>query len=215
LNITALLGAAVGLSFASLASAQTPPPVDSPSPPPPTLVIDRTEVHSAKSLTVTSTDFADGAVIPMDDTSYGASKSPPLAIARAPRGTKSYAILMEDPDSQYKGEAILHWFAYNLPGDVTNVPPALPEGAKLTAPITLNQSPGIRGKAAYFGPHPPAKPPFVHHYHVEVFALDAVLPDGVTDRTALIAAMSGHVLAEGQLVGTASASAATSPKPAA
>ncbi len=80
----------------------------------------------------------------------------------------------------------------------------------LTAPVRLNQGMSIRGAPAYFGPRPPPRAPLTHHYHVEVFALDIMLPDGVADRAALAAAMTGHVLAEGQLVGTYTAPPPTS-----
>ncbi len=202
MKIAILTGGALALILAQTASAQDPAAA-------PTLMIDRPELKSNKALSITSADFAAGDPIPLDDSAYGASKSPPLVIAGAPSETKSFAILMEDADSQYAGAPILHWFAYNLPGDVARVPAALPEGDKLTAPVILDQGLNIRGKAAYFGPHPPAKPPFTHHYHIEVFALDITLPDSLADRGALASAMTGHVLAEGELLGTY-----TAPKPA-
>ena len=202
MKVTILMGAGAALCLSAAASAQTPTPA-------PTLVIERSEVHSNKALTVTSPDFAAGDPIPLADSGYANSKSPPLSIAGAPSATKSYVILMEDPDSQYLGAPILHWFSYNLPGDVTAVPGGLPEGANLTAPVRLTQGLNIRRKPAYFGPRPPYKEPMTHHYHLEVFALDAMLPDGLADRPALVAAMTGHVLAEGELLGTY-----TAPKPA-
>jgi Raf kinase inhibitor-like YbhB/YbcL family protein len=194
------MGLLLALATTGSAMAQSTPPAPMT---PPTLMIDRGEVQAKKTLHVASADFAGGEPIPLADSGYAGSKSPPLSIMGAPTGTRSYVILMEDPDSQRKGEPILHWFAYNLPGDVTSVPGGLPAGAVLTAPIRLNQGASIIGKPAYFGPRPPPRAPLTHHYHVEVFALDVMLPDGVPDRTALAAAMGGHVLAEGQLVGTA------------
>jgi Raf kinase inhibitor-like YbhB/YbcL family protein len=192
-------GVFVALAMTGWASAETAPTAPMT---PPTLMIDRGELHAANTLHISSTDFAAGDPIPLADSGYAGSRSPPLSIAGAPRATRSYVLLMEDPDAQYRGEPILHWFAYNLPGEVTAIPGGLPAGALLTAPVRLNQGANITGKPAYFGPRPPPRAPLTHHYHIEVFALDAMLPDGLADRTALAAAMSGHLLAEGQLQGT-------------
>lgn len=190
LTIKTVLAAAAVLSVASSAAAE----------PKPSLVIDRSELHVAKALTVSSSDFASGEAIPLADSAYGASKSPPLQIAGAPASTKSYVILMEDPDSQRNGEPILHWFVYNLSGDVAALPGDIPEGASLTAPVSMMQAPNVAGRPAYRGPHPPIGD--AHHYHVEVFALDTTLPTSLSDRTTLVGAMVGHVLAEGELLGT-------------
>ena len=195
-------GVLMALALADSAAAQSAPPAPPAQMTPPTLMIDRGEIQAKKALHISSTDFAAGDPIPLADSGYAGSRSPPLTIMGAPGATRSYVILMEDPDSQRLGEPILHWFAYNLPGNITSIPGGLPAGAVLTAPVRLNQGLSIRGTPAYFGPRPPPKAPLTHHYHIEVFALDIMLPDGVADRTALAAAISGHVLAEGQLLGT-------------
>jgi Raf kinase inhibitor-like YbhB/YbcL family protein len=192
-------GVLMTLATAGLAAAQSAPATPMT---PPTLMIDRGEIQGNKTLRISSADFAAGDPIPLADSGYAGSKSPPLSIAGAPRATRSYVILMEDSDSQRLGEPILHWFAYNLRGDVTAIQGGLPAGAVLTTPVRLNQGANIIGKPAYFGPRPRPIAPLTHHYHIEVFALDMMLPDGLADRTALAAAMTGHVLAEGQLVGT-------------
>ncbi len=199
MKISIFAAAFVTLAVASTAGAQNPPPAPMT---PPTLMIARGEIHSDRKLRISSADFSAGDPIPLADSAYGGSRSPPLSITGAPSATRSYAILMEDSDSQRQGEPILHWLAYNLPGDVIAIPASLPAGAMLTAPIHLNQGMNVTGKPAYFGPDPPPKAPLTHHYHIEVFALDIMLPAAVADRAALATAMGGHILAEGQLLGT-------------
>jgi Raf kinase inhibitor-like YbhB/YbcL family protein len=90
----------------------------------------------------------------------------------------------------------VHWVAWNIPGDITDLPAGLREQQGLV------QGKTSRGSVGYFGPRPPAGDP-PHHYHFQVFALDAELdvPPG-SDRDQLLRAMCGHVLAAGELVGT-------------
>lgn len=168
----------------------------------PPLVIERPEAAATAKLAISSADFANGAAMPLEDSSYGASKSPPLTIAGAPKRTKSFAILVEDSDGQRDGAFILHWLAYNLPASATGLPAGVPEGAALTAPVHLAQGKNTAGGFVYRGPRPPPTSAGPHHYHFEVFALDATLAEGLTDRADLVKAMAGHVLATGELVGT-------------
>ncbi len=199
----ALPAALAALTLASSAYAQAPAappaPVAPPAAPPP-LLNARAELKAPMSLKVTSKDYAEGGVIPLANSGYGASISPSLAIAGAPKATKGFVVLMEDPDSSRDGLPILHWLAYDTPAVL---PAGLPTGASLTEPVALMQGPNVAGQPAYRGPHP--RPGAAHHYHLEVFALDTVLPAGVADRTALAQAMAGHVLAQGELVGLFSA----------
>lgn len=193
MKIIAPLAGLAALTLAGSALAQAA----SPAAPPP-LLNSMPELAAPKTLKVTSAEFTDGGVIPMEVSGYGASKSPSLKIAGAPQKTRSYTILMEDSDAQRDGMPILHWFVYNAPAAI---PAGVPAGASLTEPVKLMQGPNVSGQAAYRGPHPPQPAKGPHHYHIEVYALDAELPAGLADRTALAAAMQGHVLAQGELVG--------------
>lgn len=151
-------------------------------------------LKAAKSLTVTSPKIASGGPIPAIYSSYGASVSPPLHWGKGPYGTRSFALIVEDPDAPMP-QPFVHWMAYAIPAGVQG----FAEGA-VPAGVRQGKLPFI-GKEGYFGPRPPAGAP--HHYHVQVFALDADLALAAgADRAGLVGAMKGHVLASGELVGT-------------
>ena len=97
-------------------------------------------------------------------------------------------------------EPFVHWIAYNIPAMTMT----LPEGVPATPEIKGDGMQGLNGTKAsgYFGPRPPAGDP-PHHYHFQLFALDAELPlRPGANKAALIAAMKGHVVGWGELVGT-------------
>jgi Raf kinase inhibitor-like YbhB/YbcL family protein len=162
-------------------------------------------------LMVTSPAFKDGGDIPFENTQYRGNTFPGLSWTAGPEGVRSYAIIMQDPDSHYQGAPILHWTMFNIPEALRTLASGMttpPQGAVF--------GPNIRGpRHAYMGPHTPPGPK--HHYHFQVFALDTALTDGPDDDTydQLIAAMNGHVLAEGELVGLAQADPNAPPRPAA
>jgi Raf kinase inhibitor-like YbhB/YbcL family protein len=190
LAILALV-AAGGTALAQAAAAPPEPPLMNQTP----------ALEAPRTLVVTSTAFKAGGPIPLENSGYGASISPPLTIAHAPKRTKAFVVLMEDSDAQYQGAPILHWMAYDAPAVL---PGGLPAGESLTAPVRLRQGKNIAGQFAYRGPHPSRTSPGPHHYHLEVFALDAPIGP-VSDRAELAKAMTGHVLAQGELVGAFSA----------
>jgi len=152
-------------------------------------------LKASKTLEVSSPKIASGGAIPDEYTSYGKSISPPLAWNGTPAGTKSFTIVLEDPDAPTP-VPFQHWLAWNIPGSETRIAEgALPAGAQQGALMILN-------RASYFGPRPPPGP--AHHYHFQVFALDRQLDlKSGADRAALVGAMKGHVLASGELVATA------------
>jgi Raf kinase inhibitor-like YbhB/YbcL family protein len=129
--------------------------------------------------------------------SRGGNTSPPLAWINPPSGTKSFAVVMIDPDGR-RGLGSVHWLAYNIPASRT----ALQEGEG-GAPPPADVTPGknSRGTAGYTGPcGPPADAP--HHYVIDVLALDlapGALPAGL-DRDQLFAALAGHSLGPASLV---------------
>jgi Raf kinase inhibitor-like YbhB/YbcL family protein len=149
-------------------------------------------------LTVTSKSIR--GPIPKEHSEYFDGVSPQLSWS-AVKGAKSYAVVMEDPDATYI-KPFVHWVAWNIPAGVTTVPEGLQEQPRLTEPEGLLQGRTSRGSVGYYGPRPPVGDP-PHHYHFQVFALDRLLdvPFGAS-RDEVLRAMSGHVIAAGELVGT-------------
>jgi Raf kinase inhibitor-like YbhB/YbcL family protein len=157
------------------------------------LAADRPEIQASATFTLTSRDFKAGGEIPKKFTDYDIGMSPSLVWKGLPEGTKSLAVIMEDPDSS-SSQPFLHWSAWNID-------PAA--GAIERGSVTLGAKLGRngRGHPAYYGPRPTGKTP--HHYHFQMFALDAQLPlRAGASREQLIQAMRGHVLAKASLVGT-------------
>ena len=144
------------------------------------------------SLTVTSKSFANRSTIPVEYTCDGADKSPQLTWSAPPEGTKSLAIVVEDPDMP--SGAFVHWLAFNLAPETTSIAEGV-DPATLGARVGINDLKNVR----YAGPCPPHHE--LHRYVFRVFAVDTVLDlnDGA-DRAALYAAMMRHVLAEGFFV---------------
>jgi Raf kinase inhibitor-like YbhB/YbcL family protein len=157
----------------------------------------KTAKEPAMNLPVTSTAFTEGRPIPDKYTCSGPNVSPPLQWSSAPTGVKSFALIADDPDAPVG--TWVHWVLYNLPPASTslaeNLPPSpeLPDGSK--------QGVNDFGQPGYGGPCPPAGKP--HRYFFKIYALDAVLSlkSGATKKE-LLRAMDGHVLAQGQLMGT-------------
>jgi len=138
--------------------------------------------------------------IPKQHSDYADGVSPGLAWRAVPKA-QSYAVIAEDPDAK-PITPFVHWLAWNIPADRTSLPEGLQEQPRLTEPEGLMQGRTSRGSVGYFGPKPPVGDP-PHHYHFQVFALDTKLdvPAG-SDRDQLLAAMQGHVIGSGELVGT-------------
>lgn len=153
-------------------------------------------------ITVTSAAFAEGQPIPLKHSAYDQGASFPLNWTAGPEGTKSYVVIVEDPDVKKPPKPVIHWIAWNIPANVLSLREGLQAQDRLTDPAALRQGPNTPGRIGYFGPKPPAGDP-PHRYHTQVFALDREL-DLVagSDREALLKAMQGHVLAEGVLIGT-------------
>ena len=196
LTVAAVTGALTALSLAAVpfAHAQAPPAATEAAAD--QLVLKLIPAKGNAMLKVSSPAFKDGADIPFENTQYRGNVFPGLQWSKGPRGTKSYVVIMQDADAVVKGDAILHWTMYDVPAGVTKL------DAGMTAPPTgAMNGPNIRGpNHEYMGPRTPAGPK--HRYHLQVFALDAVIPsDPQLGYDALKAAMSGHVLASGQTVG--------------
>ena len=157
---------------------------------------------SGARITVTTPAFPDGGDIPFENTQYRGNTFPGLAWSAGPAGTKSYAVIMQDPDAQRNGQPILHWTIYNLPANVTKLDAGM---APTGNPKGSSYGPNVRGDAQpYMGPRTPPGPK--HHYHLQVFALDTTLTaDPAMNYDGLTGAMKGHILASGEVVGLAQA----------
>jgi Raf kinase inhibitor-like YbhB/YbcL family protein len=149
------------------------------------------------ALELTSIDFQEGAPIPAQHTANGQNMSPPLKWWRQPAGTRSLALICEDPDAP-RG-TFTHWVVFNLPAESRELPEGIPPEA--TLPNGLAQGTNDFGQPGYGGPKPPPGKP--HRYIFKLYALDRSLEvrSGAT-KAQVLAAMKGHVLAEAQLVGT-------------
>ncbi|WEK34722.1 MAG: YbhB/YbcL family Raf kinase inhibitor-like protein [Candidatus Pseudobacter hemicellulosilyticus] len=139
-------------------------------------------------LQLSSSAFEEGKRIPAVYTCEGRNINPPLSIQRLPEGTRSLALIVEDPDAPK--QTFDHWVMWNIPVRET---------------IDEDANPGINGvnsagETGYIGPCPPSG---VHRYYFHVFALDAELdlPAGI-NKEALLVAIESHVLARGSLMGT-------------
>jgi len=161
--------------------------------------IAREAFDAPSTIAVSSSAIPAGGVIDVKYSDYGQGISPPLQWSSLPSGTQSVALMMEDPDAG--SPPFVHWMMINLPPS----PGALPANAgKASASLhgqPIRQGRNSKGERGYFGPRPPAGDP-PHHYHFQIFALDSKLdlPEGFS-RDALVQAMHGHVLAQGELVG--------------
>src|SRR2546426_12557047 len=118
------------------------------------------------SLELTSTAFRDGQSIPTKYTADGRNISPPLAWTDPPAGTKSFALICEDPDAP-RG-TFTHWLAFNLPAESRELPEGL--SAEATRPDGSLQGTNDFGKPGYGGPSPPPGKP--HRYVFQLLALD-------------------------------------------
>lgn len=148
-------------------------------------------VAQLASITVTSSAFGDGGRIPVDHTCDGSDAMPPLTLSSPPEGTKSLAIVVEDPDAP--SGTFTHLLAYDLPPETSRLSGDFTKDAE-GAHIGLNDFQVTR----YSGPCPPRGE--VHRYRFRVVALDAALKlaEGA-NRAQFDAAIDGHLLGEGSL----------------
>jgi len=147
--------------------------------------------------TLSSSAFAPGADIPPIYTADGQDRSPPLAWSGAPDATKSYALIVDDPDAP-SGDFV-HWVMFNIPATTGQ----LPEDTAHSGDLTDGSGQGTNdfNRIGYGGPKPPPGKP--HRYRFHLYALDQTLQQikpGAT-RDQLERAMQGHVLAEASLTG--------------
>ncbi|MEI9965672.1 MAG: YbhB/YbcL family Raf kinase inhibitor-like protein [Caulobacteraceae bacterium] len=155
------------------------------------LAIAAPQTQARGRLDVASSAFAPGAAIPGDYGAYGGKRSPPVRWSGGPAQAKSYVLIIEDPDAPTP-RPFVHWVIYDIPAGAAVPDSAAPPGAREGRSTMMTQG--------YFPLAPPPGP--AHHYHFQVFALDADLDlKPGASRDEVVKAMAGHVLARGDLVG--------------
>ena len=228
-----LLALALLLPLAGL-GAQVPPP-----PPPPTIPPGQQPGTppaqppagqrgggrgrgAVQVMTLTTTAWPDGGLIPVKYAQLGDEVSPPLTWSAAPEGTASFALIVHDLDAMTNpgsndyiaplrdSNDVLHWLVWNIPPTATGLPEGVPHGPQL--PDGMRQ---ISATGPYYrGPAAPATGP-AHHYVFELYALDTMLTIPTTDaapadvRAAVRAAMTGHVRGKAAMVGLYKATVGT------
>lgn len=148
------------------------------------------------TFSLSSSAFRGGERIPKPYTCEGADFSPPLTWTEPPPDTKSFALIVDDPDAPVG--TWVHWVLYNLPADARELPEHLPNDRELTNGALQGMNDFRR--PGYGGPCPPPGPS--HRYVFKLYALDTrlSLPPGAS-KAQLERAMEGHLLGQAQLIG--------------
>ena len=150
-----------------------------------------------ESLAITSEAFYSGARIPDAFTCTGENISPPLSFGPFPAGTRSLVVICEDPDAPSGN--FVHWILYNIPPATTGLARGVPR--KLVLPDGSAHGLNDFGRMEYSGPCPPPGKP--HRYYFRLSALDTLLHlRAPVTRKSIGAAMAGHTLNNGELMGT-------------
>jgi Raf kinase inhibitor-like YbhB/YbcL family protein len=152
------------------------------------------------ALSLTSPVFTHNGPIPKHYTCQGKDVSPAIGWSGLPNGTKSIALIVDDPDAPDPAapkRVWVHWVLYNIPPSAT----ALPEAVNSTGlPHGTRQGRNDWDRTGYGGPCPPIGR---HRYFHKLYALDVVLPDlKQPTKATLLEAMEGHVLGQTELMGT-------------
>ncbi len=153
---------------------------------------------------LTSPAFEPGQPIPKRYTGEGADVSPPLEWSNVPEGTQEFALICDDPDAPTP-EPWVHWVIYKIPADVTKLPEGIAKTPKLSVPPGALQGKNSWPSGQTIGYRGPMPPPGHgrHRYYFRLYALDKKLDlqPGLTKKQ-LLEAMKGHILGEGELMGT-------------
>ena len=152
------------------------------------------------ALSITSTAFQHNGEIPSKFTCQGQDLSPPLQWQGVPPGTRSLALIVDDPDApdpRAPKMTWVHWVLYNLPPETAGLPEGVP-----SAELPPGAKEGLNDwkRTGYGGPCPPIGR---HRYFHKLYALDVVLKEMARPSKADIeAAMQGHIIAQAELLGT-------------
>lgn len=160
-------------------------------------------VAAPTKIRLTSPAFADGQPIPKKYTGEGEDVSPPLEWSNLPEGTKQLALICDDPDAPRK-DPWVHWIIYKIPAEAKGLPEGIEAVAKPKQPAGAVQGENSWPEGenlGYRGPMPPPGKP--HRYFFKLYALDQPLevpPELAKEE--LLEKISGHVIGQGQLLGT-------------
>jgi Raf kinase inhibitor-like YbhB/YbcL family protein len=152
-------------------------------------------------MTLSSAAFEFSEQIPKIHTGDGEDSSPPLRWTNAPPSTKSFALIMDDPDAP--DGTWVHWVLYDLPATLSELAPGVPKTEDGPGGSKHGLCWGVNtfDRVGYYGPLPP--PGRMHRYFFKLYALDKTL--GLKARATAaqtLAAFSGHVITEATLMGT-------------
>ena len=149
------------------------------------------------NFSLSSASFATGAAIPKKFTCDAQDSSPELHWSEPPPGTKSFALIADDPDAP--AGTWVHWVLYNLPPETRNLPENMPKTASL--PNGAQQGLNDFRRVGYGGPCPPPGKP--HRYFFKLYALDVKIePQAGATKASVEKAMKGHILGQTELMGT-------------
>lgn len=153
------------------------------------------------TIVIQSPAFGSNQAIPRRFTGDGTDISPELTWSGVPEAAKELALICDDPDAP-RPEPWVHWVICKIPPSASGLPEDVAKTKTPGEPAGALQGKNSWGRIGYGGPAPPPGHG-VHHYHFKLYALDATLSlaPGL-DKDHLLAEMKGHVIAEGELVGT-------------
>ncbi len=153
------------------------------------------------TLKIQTAAFANNEAIPKRFTGDGEDVSPPLTWSGVPEAARELAMICDDPDAP-TAEPWVHWVIYKIPTNASGLPEYIAKTEAPSEPAGVRQGKNSFGNIGYGGPAPPPGHG-VHHYHFKLYARDAELSVASRpDKKHLRAAMEGHILAQGELVGT-------------
>ena len=153
------------------------------------------------NLELTSSAFEDGGEIPRKYGYKNGNREPPLTMNGVPEGTKSLALIMDDPDAMGAvGKVWVHWVMWNIDHDTLDIDGSLMTGRSYRLSMGIMEGMTDFGEVGYGGPAPPDKR---HTYVFKLYALDSELdlPDKST-KAEVEKAMEGHILEQATLTGT-------------
>ncbi|MFQ5654189.1 MAG: YbhB/YbcL family Raf kinase inhibitor-like protein [Planctomycetota bacterium] len=173
-------------------SAAMTPPGQAPTP--------RKEGSPMQELSIESTAFSHDGTIPRRHSGEGEDLSPALRWSGVPEGTRELALIVDDPDAP-TARPWVHWVLYKLAPETRELAEGVPPVEQVADLSGALQGTNSWGRVGYGGPMPPPGHG-VHHYRFHLYALDMPLSIGAgVAKQALLDAMAGHVIAEGELVG--------------
>ncbi len=151
-----------------------------------------------QNISISTEAFLDGDTIPAEYTCDGDDVSPVLSWHGIPAGTKSIALIMDDPDAP-RG-TFVHWVIFNIPAETQKLPRAMPRNKTLSDGSRQGRTDFGSDRIGYGGPCPPPGKP--HRYYFKIYALDTKLDlSPGASKAELEKVMKGHILSKGELMG--------------